>query len=53
MGEPESNVDGSFDIDGDDKDLLRGLEAALGEVDAGDHSGVDLAVPGLFSSTGA
>ena len=53
MGEPASNVDGSFDIDGDDKELLRGLEAALGEDDAGDRSGVDLAVPGLFSSKGS
>ena len=53
MGEPASNVDGSFDIDGDDKELLRGLEAALGDDDAGDRSGVDLAVPGLFSSKGS
>ena len=53
MGEPASNVDGSFDNDGDDKELLRELGAALGLDDAGDHSGVDLAVPGSFSSKGS
>ena len=43
-------MDGSFDSEGDNKELLRDLEAALGRVDAGDDSGVDHAVPGLFNS---
>ena len=52
MGEPGENVDGSFDSEGDNKELLRGLEAALGRVDDRDDSGVDHAVPRLFDSRG-
>ena len=53
MGEPGEIVDGSFDSDGDNKELLRGLEAALGHADDRDESGVDHAVPGLFESHGS
>ena len=53
MGEPGRNLNGSFDSDGDDRTLLRGLEAALGQVDAGDVSHVDLEVPGSVDTEGS
>ena len=53
MGEPGETLEGSIDSEGDDRELLRGLEAALlGQDDARDSS-VDLAVPGLFDSHGS
>ena len=53
MGEPGRNLNGSIDSEGDDLNLLRGLEAFLGQVDAGDVSHVDLEVPGSVDTEGA
>ena len=52
MGEPGETLEGSIDSEGDDRELLRGLEAALGH-DDDRNSGVDRAVPGLFDSHGS
>ena len=53
MGEPGRNLEGSFDSEGDDLTLLRNLDAALGQVDAGEIYHVDLEVPGSVDSEGA
>ena len=53
MGEPEEALEGTLDSEGNDPELLRGLEAALARQDDADDNGVDSAVPGLFESHGS